>query len=770
MNSITIKDAVLLDGGQSVASAREKIERSGLTLVAVRRTEGLIVFWYAFDAAYVLNRIAENDDHTSIKVALDLHEYQASPVHDLSRKSSFDLEKTDVVIMNNGKFIGIQPALMIAVKIDLLHPSINIKNEFSLDNIDFEEEDVDDSKLNFQISTPRPDSGAVDRVVINPDFGVSHEIKVSTFGSERTASANPDINAARISRTKPRLGARPSIRVRTVDAEHKVKVKPDNKRSATKPTVVTRPFTAYPKLEAPDQISSREAFTVVIGLASKPQENTIGGPINIEISRNIEKFILDLMVIADGFEMPKGCRFELEVERAHVEAQFISVPLIAPEVIEDALLTTISVVYFFEKLPCGTAGRKISVAPVGKGILSNPFNNGVLWTDNNNPGGTVNILPGLDPIDLTVIISKPDGNPTVGQFLWSFQSPHSVSLPELPVPCNLGTDTKDFGTHIIEEVQNSEAQGLVELGIEGLGKNIAEKMPDVFWLLLRKVTVAVHTVTPNRTPTVLFLTAEAHVPWELALIDKPIDPNAPPYLGCQVDMARWPLNDSGNPALPPSASIDVHQIAVVIGDYAARSGWRELKKAEEEGNAIVAQFDGIQLGATAPEIKQLLYARLQKSGMVTGAEAVHFACHGEAVGGHPLDAAIILGNGQHMSPIWLTSSRLGMQYCPFLFLNACQVGKAGELLGSFSGFAGESLKGGFRGFLAPLWSVDDGIAHDIALEFYDRAFGTNGNPPQTVASALRELRRSFAPGLGRVSATSFAYVFYGHPSLTLHRK
>lgn len=196
----------------------------------------------------------------------------------------------------------------------------------------------------------------------------------------------------------------------------------------------------------------------------------------------------------------------------------------------------------------------------------------------------------------------------------------------------------------------------------------------------------------------------------------------------------------------------------------------QAEKAEEEGNSIASRYGAIKLIAEPPQIKQLLTAKLPTAGGATGAEAVHFACHGEATQGHVLDAAIILGQGQRMSPTWLANAPLGKQHRPFLFLNACQVGKAGELLGSFSGFAGESLKGGFSGFLAPLWSVDDGLAHDMALEFYDRVFGAGGTPPEPVASVLRDLRRRFAPESEKSSATRLAYVFYGHPNLTLHRR
>lgn len=738
----SILDAVLLDARQDVASALRKIERSNVDLVAIRRAKGLIVYWYTFPAREVTLRIVAGmtSPNLSIEDALDLHEHQASPVHDISHPPLV-FDSTATVIINNGEFVGICPA------------DARLDASELLENI--EPSDLDMSKRRYDLSIPSGMKYLADAAVVGEASRTS-----------RVRQDRPSSHLGALHESTSAVHAPPSI---IPHQEASTNGWTGETLPRAEPILTKPPFTAYPRLDSPDKVSSLEVFAATIGLTSKQQEDTIGGPITISLPDSEKTFTLDLMVVADGFEMPKGSRFQLEVDRDNPEVRFVSVPLIAPSVVDDALLTTISVIYFFEKVPCGTAARKIVVLPKGKTIPSTPSNYGVPWLQENSPSGTVNIQSGTKPIDLTVIISKPDGNPASGQFLWSFHSPHSISFPALPVIRDLGTDAKDLGSRIIEGVQNSEVLGMVELEISGLGKTIADRMPTEFWRLLEEVGEAVHAITSGNSPTVLFLTAESSVPWELAYTEKKIDPDAPPYLGCQVNMARWPLSDSGNPPLPPSASIDVHQIAVVVGDYAAMSGWRALKKAKEEGDSIAAQFDGIKLGATSSEIRQLLYAELPKNNSVTGAEAIHFACHGEALSGHALDAAIILDNGARMSPTWLAAAPIGKQYGPFLFLNACQVGKAGELLGSFSGFAGESLRGGFRGFLAPLWSVDDSLASEIAREFYDRTFGTKENPPQTVASVLRDLRRRFAPRNGSDSATSLAYVFYGHPNLTLHR-
>ena len=713
-----ITNAVLLDARQNVATARTKVTRSGLAQVAVRRTVGLVVFWYVFETQHVLARFQAFDDKSTVKQALDLHEHSAAQVGDIDTVSV----SSNTVILDGSNFIGVQLSTALP-ELDLL----------SIPDIE--------APLTF---TSRSTSGPGSARRFTRRHQASRENKSAEEIQEYGGSSSLE--------KKETEGP--------LEVETYIGYTPAKKPSVPE---ISTAFTAYPRLDAPAMVSPLEQFSITIGLASQQLPGTVGGPLTIDLPSTVECFELDVLVVADGFGMPAGGRHRLEVDRQNLNAHSISVPLVAPEFVDEALLTTISVIYFYEKVPCGTAARRIAVAPVGTQLFTDTQGIGKLWSSGDESRGAVSIQSGVQPIDLTVTISKPDGNPASGQFVWSFQSPHVVTFPALPVMRDLGMDARELGTHIIEGIQNSEAQDMVELEIAGLGKDIADRMPVEFWNILREVNAA----TVGKPPTVLFLTAEAHVPWELALVEPPLDAGAPPYLGCQVNMARWPLSDSGNPPLPPAASIEIHQFAVVVGDYAARSGWRKLEKAELEGSSIVSRYGAIKLNAEPTQIKQLLTAKPLTTSGHTRTEAVHFACHGEATQGNVLDAAIILGAGQRMSPTWLANSPLGKQCQPFLFLNACQVGKAGELLGSFSGFAGESLKGGFRGFLAPLWSVDDGLAHDIALEFYDRVFGMGEKPQEPIASILRDLRRRFAPDTEKGSATRLAYVFYGHPSLTM---
>lgn len=71
--------------------------------------------------------------------------------------------------------------------------------------------------------------------------------------------------------------------------------------------------------------------------------------------------------------------------------------------------------------------------------------------------------------------------------------------------------------------------------------------------------------------------------------------------------------------------------------------------------------------------------------------------------------------------------------------------------------------------MAPLWSVKDDIAGQIALKFYQRAFGDGATPGVPVGEIMRQLRAEYDGEAEPVYTTTLAYVFYGHPALLLSR-
>ena len=124
---------------------------------------------------------------------------------------------------------------------------------------------------------------------------------------------------------------------------------------------------------------------------------------------------------------------------------------------------------------------------------------------------------------------------------------------------------------------------------------------------------------------------------------------------------------------------------------------------------------------------------------------------------------LILIDGERLDPMVVKGC--AFTRAPFVFLNACQVGSGNEVLGDYSGMAEAFLHAGAAAVIAPLWSIDDTAAKELALRFYQRVFDDGVTP----ASVLREERSAYAGPGGDGAATRLAYQYFGHPGLVTAR-
>ena len=98
-----------------------------------------------------------------------------------------------------------------------------------------------------------------------------------------------------------------------------------------------------------------------------------------------------------------------------------------------------------------------------------------------------------------------------------------------------------------------------------------------------------HDGRPSDALADQILSAEAHVPWELAVLPETIplaDANAPRYLGAQADIGRWVLGNPP-PRVPPPGSLHVASIAAISGVYA---GAANLEDAQAEAEALETSY------------------------------------------------------------------------------------------------------------------------------------------------------------------------------------
>ena len=518
-----------------------------------------------------------------------------------------------------------------------------------------------------------------------------------------------------------------------------------------------RMFRRYPSLEAPREISPGERFTLSVGFTAQrpPKADPLEQPIFVPDAPS--RLTFTVQVAGFGFAFPRGIRRELTVDRDDpvgtetFDVVADPVPVTAPRVLE--------VSYEHAGVVVGQAWAEVTVVPLG---LPEPGRAPVAGT-----GVQLPRKPLTGP-HLTVDIRCQVGGPEVE---WVFHPRCAdVPRPDHRVTTNLGEHSaQSFAALVMNDLPTAKGSPLLPLKLRGNGEQIADKMPAEFWPVLSQTWARAKAA--GEEPTLLITTDEAFVPWELAWVDANrvdaglLDSAEGGHLGCLLDVGRWvpalnPRARDPKPVSPPPDLVEVDQVAVVIGRYDTDA----LPWAVKEGEELAERYGGVPVAADEQEVADLLNGVLIRDGAPVRPSLLHVASHGEVDPANPQYTGIVLTSGRHLDAGTLRGSRMVRERRPFLFVNACQVGTAAKVLNDYSGLAGAFLAQGARGFVAPLWYVDDEPAHDLALGFYRQTL-TEG---RTVAAAVRDLRRTYRPGQTD-SPTPLAYVFYGSPLLRLAR-
>lgn len=548
------------------------------------------------------------------------------------------------------------------------------------------------------------------------------------------------------------------------------------RRSATaaEPPAAPRDVRAWPRLDAPEHVPASTPFEVVVGFGRAPQAGVSGGEITLEAPAGVDTIALTVSVMCDGVDAPDGWSRQLDVQvsdpsSASVRFQLIGRP---PSAAMQVTLTTIEARFVRDGAIVGSASRPLIIGQAGATAPPDDIGVGMSWL---SQGSTMAPLAAASAgaADLTIELAKPDRNAANGSYVCKLTSPHTLSVGAGPYPIDLGDDAKTFARTVVDQVRQFSSDPIVDNLLESVGGLIADKLPAEALTAIREAAAA---VAPN-PPAILIVSADPYVPWELALISPPMDAQRPPYLGAQAIVGRW-LQDgqraapglTPRPATQPPSSIPVRHMAVMAGKYRAESGLRALPEAENEAQALVTTFNAVPLAASLQSLKLLLDAKLEQNfEVIGGADVVHFAGHGEFDPAKQDSSVLFLSDGAALSPLLFRSAKYGDDQQPLLFLNACMIGIGGELLGAMGGFPGNCLKGGFGGVVGALWEVDDTVAHEIALEFWKRALPATGKAGEPIGAILRDLRAKYADPGAPVESTYLAYVYYGHPRLTLQR-
>ena len=356
--------------------------------------------------------------------------------------------------------------------------------------------------------------------------------------------------------------------------------------------------------------------------------------------------------------------------------------------------------------------------------------------------GVVALPRDLQAPDLTIDIRR---GRFPGELMWVFDTAHGLPVPDEAPITTIGDAPRDYARSLILRANAREGQADLFAFLRGIGKEIAERMPPEWATLLAAVADRV-----DRPPLVQILSEEPYIPWELAWLDPRIDPAAPGFLAAQACVGRWLLS-AHDPPWPAPPVVDGERMAAIWGVYQA-PGWQRLEAAEDEGRALEAQFGAEHVPATLDAVTRCLEG-------APHADVLHFAVHGHYDPSGGMDG-LVLTDQRTLDPTVVRGMQLPSR--PFVFLNACQVGMGREVLGDHGGMAMALVKAGASAVIAPLWSIDDRNAAQVALDFYTEIQG--GARP---ADVLRRARAAHGPDPSHASGTSFAYQFFGHPAMRL---
>jgi hypothetical protein len=493
--------------------------------------------------------------------------------------------------------------------------------------------------------------------------------------------------------------------------------------------MTTRYLEAYPVVEAPTRVAPGETFDIAVGFS--PDPDPLGyhtGRVHFSDLRPDEECLV--VLVTEGVEVNPN--YATLPVRANARA-FFSARARAAEG-----TATIRAQFFHRNQLVGMVLRELEVTSELGGSSG---------TGAESAGGQGRFsFPGPEShIDLTVTVTYSSDDGTL-QWTWSAPVPPRGSTDPLRTRLE---GAREFGANLLSELKDVAFTGPFALNIlENKGRAIADLIPPPLFDDLRKVHEAI-----GRPPTLLLVTNESFVPWELALLDPPLDPTRRSFLADQTQMGHW-LADK-RVLLPPTTSLDVRRATAVAGTYSLQTGLRELKEAVAERAMLATRWNFIPLEARLDDLLSVV------SGAVTPGHLIHFAVHGLS---DPTEnrQVLLLSDRKRLPAAALVSpTRLGQfPRFAFVFMNACQVGTAGISLGLAAGFPGLLVRNGACGFIAPMWDVDDGLARALAERFYEAVFERN----ETVGSVIHAARGEYQGA----STTPIAYIYYGHPALRLN--
>jgi CHAT domain-containing protein len=412
-------------------------------------------------------------------------------------------------------------------------------------------------------------------------------------------------------------------------------------------------------------------------------------------------------------------------------------PVVFKVVVRDATVRAIPRVmalFRYNERACGEVSRKIDLS-------------GLSTAEDKPPPALFSVHTTAEPAHLTIEITNPSKD------LQHFDCLVSTSLLGdykfgRTEAWNLNERTEKLVEQYFQEFTARGTTPAARIAaLRGAGRKLFDRAPQIF-------RDAYWRIVDEKKPlqTISILSQDPFIPWELmiphrGLPDGTFDIRKP--LGVEFRMGRWTKKEH----FAAAQSVPLNDGWVFAPNYRDPPPPQPLKCADDEAKLVVDDFHGERI---SPAITAKFIQTIKNDCR----SLLHFICHGSS---RLAGSQTILDEDKAV----LTSLQLAgyeidnacAKKKPFVFLNACEVGRPIPSLTGLGGFANEFVNLGASVVIAPLWSVKDDIAHEVAQEFYG---AIKADPRTPFAEVIRKIRKkAYDDPAGE--DTYAAYCFYGDP-------
>ena len=291
----------------------------------------------------------------------------------------------------------------------------------------------------------------------------------------------------------------------------------------------------------------------------------------------------------------------------------------------------------------------------------------------------------------------------------------------------------------------SLAQEIEQMGEELFEELFPEALRTEYWKRIKDLSDA------GIIRTLLITSDEPWIPWELI---KPYqqdeysgEEQQDEFLSLSFQMCRWLAGRT------PAGTIDISAAAMIAPDVNLPNAEREVAYLQK------LSADGVI--ETGPRLETLQQVKqMARQGEI---QLLHVATHGQFDSDSPDQSALMLAQNEALLlSDFSGSGGSGLRRArPIIFLNACHSGRTGQslTLSGLGGWAGRMVNSlNVSAFVGSLWEVNDVLAADFAITFYDELIAG-----KTLAEAFHQARktvRDLQPG----NSTWLAYTLYGDPN------